>query len=50
MKKAVTPNKKKTAADVVAEKKQIKNGPVELDLTELKKVSGGLPSGTWKPR
>jgi hypothetical protein len=47
MKKAVTPKKAKTAVDVVAQKKQAKSGPVELDLAELKKVSGGLPNGTW---
>lgn len=48
MKKAVTPKKNKTAVDVVPQKKQIKTGPVELDLADLKKVSGGLPNGTWK--
>jgi hypothetical protein len=48
MKKAVTPKKNKTAADVVPQKKQAKSGPVELDLAELKKVSGGLPRGGWK--
>jgi len=48
MKKAVSPKKNKTAADVVPqEKKQTKTGPVELDLADLKKVSGGLPNGTW---
>jgi len=47
MKKAVAPKKIKTAADVVPQKKQTKTGPVELDLADLKKVSGGLPSGTW---
>jgi hypothetical protein len=48
MKKAVSPKKKnKTAADVVPQKKQAKSGPIELDLTELKKVSGGLPRGGW---
>ncbi len=45
MKKAVAPKKNKTATDVVAQKKQAKSGPVELDLAELKKVSGGLPRG-----
>ncbi len=48
MKKAVSPKKNKTATDVVPQKKQAKSGPVELDLAELKKVSGGLPHGTWK--
>jgi hypothetical protein len=47
MKKAVTPKKNKTAADVVPNKKPAKSGPVELDLDELKKVSGGLPRGGW---
>ena len=47
MKKAVSPKKNKTAADVVPQKKQAKSGPVELDLAELKKVSGGLPTGGW---
>jgi hypothetical protein len=47
MKKAVTPKKSKTAADVVPQKKQAKSGPVELDLAELKKVSGGAPKGGW---
>jgi hypothetical protein len=47
MKKAVAPKKNKTATDVVAKKKQAKSGPVELDLAELKKVSGGLPRGGW---
>lgn len=47
MKKAVPPKKNKTAPDVVPQKKQVKSGPVELDLAELKKVSGGLPRGTW---
>lgn len=50
MKKAVNPKKNKTAADVVVQKKQTnKTGPVELDLEELKKVSGGLPKGGWTP-
>ena len=50
MKKAVAPKKNKTAEDVVTQKKQErKSGPVELDLEELKKVSGGLPKGGWKP-
>ena len=50
MKNAVNPKKKKTAADVVEQKKQPnKTGPVELDLDELKKVSGGLPRGGWTP-
>ena len=48
MKKAVAPKKNKTATDVVAQKKPAKSGPVELDLAELKKVSGGLPKGGWK--
>lgn len=43
MKKAVAPKKKKTAADVVAEKKPAKSGPVVLDLDDLKKVAGGCP-------
>jgi hypothetical protein len=47
MKKTVTPKKNKTVTDVVPQKKQAKSGPVELDLAELKKVSGGLPNGTW---
>jgi hypothetical protein len=47
MKKAVSPKKNKTAADVVPQKKQVKTGPVELDLAELKKVSGGLPNRFW---
>ena len=50
MKKAVSPKKNKTAADVVPQKKQAKTGPVELDLAELKKVSGGLPRGGWRQR
>ena len=51
MKKAVSPKKNKTAADVVPQKKQpAKSGPVELDLEELKKVSGGLPKGGWIPK
>lgn len=51
MKKAVSPKKNKTAADVVEQKKQPnKTGPVELDLDELKKVSGGLPKGGWYPK
>jgi hypothetical protein len=45
MKKAVAPKKNKTAADVVPQKKKPRTGPVELDLAELKKVSGGLPRG-----
>ena len=48
MKKAVAPKKNKTASDVVPQKKQTKAGPVELDLAELKKVSGGLPRGGWE--
>jgi hypothetical protein len=47
MKKAVSPKKNKTAADVVPQKKQAKTGPVELDLSDLKKVSGGAPKGGW---
>lgn len=47
MKKAVSPKKNKTA-DVVPPKKQTKTDPVELDLAELKKVSGGLPRGGWE--
>ena len=47
MKKAVAPKKNKTAADVVTQKKQVKSGPIELDLADLKKVSGGLPKGGW---
>ena len=47
MKKAVAPKRNKTAADVVPQKKQTKGGPVELHLTDLKKVSGGLPKGGW---
>jgi hypothetical protein len=47
MKKAVSQKKNKTAADVVPQKKQAKSGPIELDLAELKKVSGGLPKGGW---
>jgi hypothetical protein len=50
MKKAVSPKKNKTAADVVPQKKQAKTGPVELDLADLKKVSGGLPKGGWLPK
>ncbi|HRH87127.1 MAG TPA: hypothetical protein PLO41_09800 [Rubrivivax sp.] len=52
MKKAVSPKKtNKTATDVVPQKKQTtKTGPVELDLAELKKVSGGLPRGGWYTR
>ena len=50
MKKAVSPKKNKTAADVVPQKKQAKTGPVELDLNELKKVSGGLPQGRLDPQ
>jgi hypothetical protein len=45
MKKAVSPKKNKTVADVVPQKKQAKSGPVELNLADLKKVSGGLPRG-----
>ena len=48
MKKAVSPKKNKTATDVVVQKKQTKTGPVELDLADLKKVSGGLPKGGWE--
>ena len=48
MKKAVGPKKNKTAEDVVPQKKEQKTGPVELALTDMKKVSGGLPFGTWK--
>jgi hypothetical protein len=47
MKEAVAPKKHKTAKDVVPQKKPAKSGPVELDLAELKKVSGGLPRGGW---
>lgn len=49
MKKAVLSSKAKTktAVDVVPKKKQVKTGPVELDLAELKKVSGGLPASSW---
>jgi hypothetical protein len=47
MKKAVSPKKNKTVADVVPQKKQARSGPVELDLVDLKKVSGGLPHGKW---
>jgi hypothetical protein len=47
MKKAVAPKKSKAAIDVVPQKKQAKVGPVELDLAELKKVSGGAPKGGW---
>jgi hypothetical protein len=51
MKKAVSPKKNKTAADVVPQKKQAKTtGPVELDLADLKKVSGGAPKGGWIPK
>lgn len=48
MKKAVGTKKNKTATDVVVQKKQVKTGPVELDLADLKKVSGGLPKGGWE--
>jgi hypothetical protein len=48
MKKAVAAKKNKTAQDVVPQKKQTKTGPVELDMAELKKVSGGLPRGGWE--
>lgn len=47
MKKAVPAKKDKTAADVVPQKKQVKTGPVELTLSDLKKVSGGTPKGGW---
>jgi hypothetical protein len=47
MKKAVSSKKNKTAKDVVPQEKKAKSGPVELDLAELKKVSGGLPRGGW---
>ncbi|HOM14628.1 MAG TPA: hypothetical protein PLB41_15060 [Rubrivivax sp.] len=48
MKKAVSSKKNKTATDVVEQKKQVKTGPVELNLADLKKVSGGLPKGGWE--
>ncbi|MGL6108526.1 MAG: hypothetical protein ACRC2B_00350 [Rubrivivax sp.] len=48
MKKTVSPKKNKTAPDVVPQKKEAKSGPMELDLADLKKVSGGLPHGSWK--
>jgi hypothetical protein len=47
MKKAAFPKKNKTAVDVVPQKKEVRNGPVELDLADLKKVSGGLPAKKW---
>jgi hypothetical protein len=47
MKKAASNGKNKPAADVVREKQQPKKGPVELDLRDLKQVSGGLPRGSW---
>jgi hypothetical protein len=48
MKQANFSKKSKSASDVVTQKKQQpKAGPVELDLAELKKVSGGLPRGGW---
>jgi hypothetical protein len=50
MKKAVSSEKNKTKTDVVPQKKQVKSGPVALDLAELKKVSGGLPNGRWSVR
>jgi hypothetical protein len=50
MKKAVAPKKNKTAADVVPQKKQAKASPVELDLADLKRVSGGTPKGGWRPK
>lgn len=51
MKKAVSPKKNKTAADVVVQKKKTQTtGPVELDLSDLKKVSGGAPKGGWLPK
>lgn len=50
MKKTVFSKKGTTAADVVAPQKQLKKGPVALDLADLKQVSGGLPKGGWQLR
>ena len=47
------PSSKKTAktAEAAPPKKQqpAKAGPVELTPADMKKVSGGLPRGGWKP-
>jgi hypothetical protein len=46
MKQASVSKKTKVAKDVVKQdNKPAKAGPVELDVSDLKKVSGGLPRG-----
>lgn len=46
MKQASVSKKTKVAKDVVKQDiKPAKTGPVELDISDLKKVSGGLPRG-----
>ena len=48
MKQANVSKKSKSAKDVVEQAKATKkSGPVELSQDDLKKVSGGLPRGTW---
>lgn len=48
MKQVNISKKSKSAKDVVEQTKaSAKGGPVELSQDDLKKVSGGLPRGTW---
>jgi hypothetical protein len=49
MKKAETSKKDKPVPDVVEkQQQQPRKSPVELDIADLKQVSGGLPRGSWK--
>lgn len=47
MKKTVFSKKSTAEVDVVKQDKQPKKGPVALEVDDLKKVSGGLPRGSW---
>ena len=46
MKKIVF-SKKSAKTEPTPKKKQEKAGPVELNPSDMKKVSGGLPRGGW---
>lgn len=49
MRKTVFAKKTAKTAETAPQKKPAKAGPVELNPADLKKVSGGLPKGGWKP-
>ncbi|MBN8507145.1 MAG: hypothetical protein J0L57_00890 [Burkholderiales bacterium] len=41
---------KKIKTETPPQKKPVKTGPVELSPADMKKVSGGLPRGTWSSK